>query len=169
MTKANGRSRSTQQRKFNRSRFQWLAEIVGDPKLPAFVFKVAYFLADKFNRQKGGLAWPSLQTIADAVALSKSSVFDAIELLKSHGYLEVESGKQGRGHSNHYQMGAGKGRSTELLKGRYTERKGRPTELNLLSIQPTEGFRASGRRERDACFAGSFFPGGRLRGRRRNS
>jgi hypothetical protein len=95
----------------------------------------------KFQPLSGRHPWPSVRTISEAVGLSKSVVLDAVRLLQDHGHLEIEAGRQGRGHSNRYFMvpkgrpadlsdTAAKGRIAEI-KGRKTPGKGRPTGLNL--------------------------------------
>jgi hypothetical protein len=128
-------------KEFNRRRFIWLDQVMADRELTASVFKVAYNLGQRFNEREGGAAWPSVRTISETVGLSKSVVLDAVRLLQDRGHLEIQAGRQGRGHSNRYMMllkgrqddlsdAAAKGRIAKI-KGRKTPGKGRPTGLNL--------------------------------------
>jgi hypothetical protein len=128
-------------KEFNRSRFIWLDQVMADHTLPPSVFKVAYYLNQRFNEGEGGAAWPSFHTIANVVGLSKSVVHAAVRQLQENGHLAIEAGRQGRGHSNRYLMVV-KVRQADLLepaekvrnpgiKVRKPNLKGRPTELTL--------------------------------------
>jgi len=139
---------------YTKDRFDWLDQVGADPKLPASAFKVAYAIATKLWRTKGTVtlvtpentasdkvreAWIGTRDIADKIAMSRFTVMTMAGRLEAQGHLEVDPGKQGRGHSNHYrlvQKGAPanlldsvKGAHTSLLAGAQAEIKGAPTNL----------------------------------------
>ena len=84
--------------------FGWLHQVNADAKLPLSAVKVAIRLSSDFNEGKGGMAWPSCSTIADAIGLSEHAVIRAVRALEARGHLRIKWGKQGRGHSNQYWM-----------------------------------------------------------------
>jgi hypothetical protein len=148
---------TTTPKQFAKQRFAWLDAIKAARQRPASVFLVAYDLGQRFNRLEGGRAWPGIRTIAESVGLSNPVVIHAIRWLKDHGFLEVEPGRQGRGHSNAYTMIL-KGRPADLFvtpekvgkKGRKVDGKGRPAEQN--SSTTSGEAKASPRgREIDVC------------------
>lgn len=65
-----------------------LEQIYKDNALPHRAKVVYIYLHDRANRD--GQSWPSLQTIAKDLALSKSTIKRAIADLKAAGYLETK-------------------------------------------------------------------------------
>jgi len=93
---------------FADARDAWLFRALAHDKLLASEKAVAAYLALRFNREAGGVAWPSLQTIAHDVHIARSTAAKAIDNLKAHGFIEVKSGGGRRspreGISNRYRM-----------------------------------------------------------------
>jgi len=81
-------------------REEWQRKLVLHRNVPASVLKVALAISWHFNRYKGGLAWPSIRTLSRLTNQAVSTVSWAVRWLKSHGYLEVQTGKTGL--SNRY-------------------------------------------------------------------
>ncbi|MET4016055.1 helix-turn-helix domain-containing protein [Bradyrhizobium sp. S3.2.12] len=149
----------TNRRRETRNLFVWLDQIRGDPDLSPVAFKVAYEIGQHFNARHGGAAWPSSLTIAANVGVGKATVIRAVRQLRERGYLNIDPGKAGRGHSNQYFMGMPKGASPHLkpaartragagsrnakkrsisepfrepIKGPFETQKGPPVDLNYL-------------------------------------
>ena len=114
---------------YTKDRFEWIDQVVADPKLPASASKVAYVIATSLWRNKGTVtlvtpeitasdkvreAWIGTRDIADKIAMSRFTVMTMVHRLEENGHLEVDPGKQGRGHSNHYRL-VRKGAHTSLL------------------------------------------------------
>jgi biotin operon repressor len=93
---------------FADARDAWLFRVLAHDKLLASEKAVAAYLALRFNREAGGVAWPSLEKIAHDVHISRSTAAKAIDSLKAHGFIEVKSGGGRRspheGISNRYRM-----------------------------------------------------------------
>jgi biotin operon repressor len=93
---------------FADARDAWLFRVLAHDKLIASEKAVAAYLALRFNREAGGVAWPSLEKIAHDVHISRSTAAKAIDSLKAHGFIEVKSGGGRRspheGISNRYRM-----------------------------------------------------------------
>jgi hypothetical protein len=128
---------------YTKDRFEWLDQVVADPKLPASASKVAYAIATSLWRQKGTVtlvtpetaasdrvreAWIGTREIADEIAMSRFTVMTMVDRLKERGHLEVDPGKQGRGHANHYRL-VRKGAPANLLEGKQAKLKGAHTSL----------------------------------------
>jgi hypothetical protein len=125
-------------------RFLWLDQVAADPGMPASAFKVAYAIATSLWRSKGTVtlvtpdvtdddevreAWIGTRDLADKIAMSRFTVMATVSRLEERGHLEVDPGKRGRGHSNHYRLVA-KGALANPLKGRKAKSKGAPTHLS---------------------------------------
>jgi hypothetical protein len=93
---------------FADARDAWLFRALAHDKLLASEKAVAAYLALRFNREAGGVAWPSLETIAHDVHIARSTAAKAIDKLRAHGFIEVKSGGGRRspreGISNRYRM-----------------------------------------------------------------
>ena len=82
-------------------RLIWLKKVAADNgKLPSAAMPVAIWLTDFFNHSTG-LAWPSHDRLAKALALSRSSIERAIRALRARGHLQVAPS---RGKTNTYAM-----------------------------------------------------------------
>ncbi|WP_342711430.1 hypothetical protein AAFG13_06055 [Bradyrhizobium sp. B124] len=104
---------------YTKERFEWIDQVVADPELPASATKVAYVIATSLWRNKGSItlvspevtaldnvreAWIGTREIAEKIAMSRFTVMTVVNQLQERGHLEVDRGKQGRGHSNHYRL-----------------------------------------------------------------
>jgi hypothetical protein len=85
---------------FNRQKMQWLNAISLECEINSTSFRVAYLIADHFNRV-AGFAWPSLARLAERICLSNKSVYRAVRKLEREGWLEVDRKRE---RSNHYRM-----------------------------------------------------------------
>lgn len=132
---------------YTKDRFDWLDQVVADPNLPASASKVAYAIATNLWRRKGTKtlvtpettasdrvreAWIGTRDIADKIAMSRFTVMTMVRRLKDCGHLEVDPGKQGRGHANHYRL-VRKGAHTSLLEGAEAKPKG--ARVNLFDAE----------------------------------
>ena len=135
---------------YTKDRFGWLDQVAADRDLPASAFKVAYAIATSLWRNKGTVtlvspeagiaddireAWIGTREIADKIAMSRFTVMTMVDRLKERGHLEVDPGKQGRGHANHYRL-VRKGAPGNLLEGKQAKLKGAHT--SLLKAAPAE-------------------------------
>jgi len=87
-------------KKFYRQKMQWLNAISLECEINSTSFRVAYLIADHFNRV-AGFAWPSLARLAERICLSNKSVYRAVRKLEREGWLEVDRKRE---RSNHYRM-----------------------------------------------------------------
>jgi DNA-binding transcriptional MocR family regulator len=78
---------------------RWLGMVARDPALNSSAVRVAVLLWDRFNIERGG-AWPSIDTMAEEIAMDRSTVIRALHQLEARGWITVERG--GRGKSNFY-------------------------------------------------------------------
>ena len=115
MSKANGKSSghrwdASQRDQTRRSQFlitpaqkdAWIRQVLKDPNLPASASKVAMVIALHVNRNTGD-AWPSIPTIAAAIAMSRRTVLDMLNRLERRNHLGIDRGG-GRHVVNHYRM-----------------------------------------------------------------
>jgi hypothetical protein len=121
---------------FTRNVFAWLRQVKNDHRLPPSAALLALQLIEHFNQRLGGTAWASCEHLAAAIGMSKATAVSLLHKLEDRGHLNVEWGKQGRGHSNRYWMVL-KGQQTDLFetkkgqtKGQSAVRKGQTTDLN---------------------------------------
>src|ERR1700730_13930857 len=77
---------------FADARDAWLFRALAHDKLLNADKAVAAYLALRFNREAGGVAWPSLDTIARDVNIARSVAAKAIQRLKEYGFIRIESG-----------------------------------------------------------------------------
>jgi hypothetical protein len=89
---------------FTRTQFEWLEKVAADPAIPATGFKLAFILSRHFNRKTGD-AWPTQETLANAVGTSDRTIRTLVDLLVRKGHLEVRL--RGWHNPNIYRM-AGK-------------------------------------------------------------
>jgi hypothetical protein len=88
--------------------FGWLNQVKADGGLIASCFKVAYELTqwtngEAFAKDGSLIAWPSLKTIATAIAMSERTVRDMVKRLEARGYLSIKVG-HGPGHPSLYTL-----------------------------------------------------------------
>src|SRR6516165_5684597 len=121
---------------FTRNVFAWLRQVKNDHRLPPSAALLALQLIEHFNQRLGGTAWASCEHLAAAIGMSKATAVSLLHRLEARGHLNVEWGKQGRGHSNRYWMIV-KGQQADLFetkkgqrKGQSAARKGQPADLN---------------------------------------
>ena len=101
---------------FADARDAWLFRALAHDELLASEKAVAAYLALRFNREAGGIAWPSLETIAHDVRIARSTAAKAIDSLRAHGFIEVKSGG-----------------------GRRNPREGIPNKYRMLPSDPPDG------------------------------
>jgi hypothetical protein len=86
-------------KKFDREKFEWLENLAADDALPASAFKVAWVISQHFNYRTRE-SFPGVDTIA----MSPGTVINMGRRLQARGHLEIEPGRQGRGHSHRYRL-----------------------------------------------------------------
>lgn len=91
-----------------RDLFAWLNQVKADGELPASAFKAAFEIGqwvngEEFERSAVLLAWPSLNTIAERIAMCERTVRDMVRRVASRGHLTIETG-HGPGHSSRYTL-----------------------------------------------------------------
>lgn len=97
------------------ARFDWLKSVTTDAEIQHSAVRVAAYLACSHNHTSGQLN-PSVVTITDNTTLSKRAVIYAIKQLIDNGYLDRESGGDGRGNRSNYRLIKG-ANSASLNKG----------------------------------------------------
>jgi hypothetical protein len=115
--------------------FQWLNQIKADRELLPSAFIIAFEIGQHFNRKRGGAAWPSYLTIANAVGLDEATVVRLVRRLHQRGHIKIEPGKRGRGHPNRYFMVVQKparAQVSQKIKPASEPLKPAPTQENLL-------------------------------------
>jgi hypothetical protein len=142
---------------FTRDRFRWLDSLAADPEMTPGDFIVGYAIATTVKRNSGTKVWVSASNdpadivceawlgareIADKIGMSHGTVFARTQKLEKHGYIQIDPGKPGSGHSHHYRLvekgqpadhsGKKKGQSADHSKGQpadHTKRsKGQPAD-----------------------------------------
>jgi hypothetical protein len=88
--------------------FAWLNQVKADGALIASCFKAAYELTqwtngEAFDKDGSLIAWPSLRTIAIAIAMSERTVRDMVKRLEARGHLSIKVG-HGPGHPSLYTL-----------------------------------------------------------------
>ena len=133
---------------FTRDRFRWLdAALPLDTKMPPAAFIVGYAIATALRRDSGNAlfmsasnkpdvvvceAWIGAPDIAAKIGMSKATVFAMVSKLENHGYVQIEPGKRGSGHSNHYRL-IEKGQPADISNSQSTdisEAKGQPADIS---------------------------------------
>ena len=90
------------QSRFAHEKFLWLKRVAGDADLPRAAYRLAIWLSDMFNLDHQGTAWPSHETLAKELGITRRSVVDAIGALVEHEHLASE--RRGQHRSNRYRM-----------------------------------------------------------------
>ena len=132
---------------FTRDRFRWLDARAADTKMPPAAFIVGYAIATALRRDSGNAlfmsasnkpdvvvceAWIGAPDIAAKIGMSKATVFAMVSKLENHGYVQIEPGKRGSGHSNHYRL-IEKGQPADISNSQSTdisEAKGQPADIS---------------------------------------
>jgi hypothetical protein len=109
---------------FTRLLFEWLNQVEGDAELPASAFKIAWRLAQHFDKDMLE-GYPGSEHIAGKTKLGKATVLDMVRRLEARGHIAIDSGRPGRGHPHHYRMTV-KGRPTDLFA---SDEKGQQADL----------------------------------------
>jgi hypothetical protein len=128
---------------FTRLVFAWLDQIEADPDLPASAFKIAYRLAQHFDKDTLE-CFPGIRFIADKTKLGIATVVDMTARLEANGHLAIIPGHSGRGNSHHYRM-IRRGQQADLFD---TDNNVRPTERlraneNVRPAEHSEGEKRS--------------------------
>jgi hypothetical protein len=79
---------------------RWRRAVLGAPELTDGQKVVAMALAEHMNGD-GGSCWPSVETLAGEIALTRRPVQKALAALEELGWIERRIGR-GRGHSSQY-------------------------------------------------------------------
>lgn len=98
-----------------------LHRALADDRLTKADTKVLAILIEATNR---GVAWPSLETIANTARIEKRSVYRSTEKLRKLGYLLIERGGRGARDVNRYIVHLGRWTGESPLKLKPASRKG---------------------------------------------
>lgn len=85
---------------FHRNKMRWLNAIFYDCSVSPMSSRVAFLIADHLN-SVSGVAWPSVERIADRLCISTKTVQRSVKELEKAGWLSVNRSK-GRRQSNRY-------------------------------------------------------------------
>lgn len=77
---------------FTRDLFVWLGQTADDPRLTPAAFKLAWIIGQYINRQTGE-AWPSQQTLAKRLCMTKRAIRTLTRALRETGHLETNDGR----------------------------------------------------------------------------
>jgi hypothetical protein len=84
-------------------REQWHRQLIADADLTVSILKVALAIGFHLNRNRGGWAWPGIQTIAKIAHVDRRTVMRATAWLSDRGHLQVVRTRLGqRNLANHY-------------------------------------------------------------------
>ncbi len=87
---------------FTARKFAWLEAVARDASLRASASRLAIVLSAFFNRESGD-AWPSMDTLADLLGMTRRGVQKLIEALVEAGFLDRDIGG-GRKSTNVYAL-----------------------------------------------------------------
>jgi biotin operon repressor len=129
---------------FTRDRFRWWDTLAADPEMSPGTFIVGYAIATKLQRNSGNRtlvsasndpadvvseAWIGADAIAKKIGMSTGTVFANVKKLEKHGYIQIDPGKPGSGHSHHYRL-VDKGQPADHSKGQSEKKKGQRAEYS---------------------------------------
>jgi hypothetical protein len=129
---------------FTRDRFRWWDTLAADPEMSPGTFIVGYAIATKLQRNSGNRtlvsasndpadvvceAWIGADAIAKKIGMSTGTVFANVKKLEKHGYIQIDPGKPGSGHSHHYRL-VDKGQPADHSKGQSEKKKGQRVEYS---------------------------------------
>lgn len=110
---------TTKRDDYTRDRFRWWDTLAADPEMSPGTFIVGYAIATALQRNSGNKvlvsasnepddvvceAWIGAAEIAEKIGMSAGTVFANVQKLKEHGYIQIDPGKPGSGHSHHYRL-----------------------------------------------------------------
>ena len=160
MTRNGKRLQAHESKAFKRQKFTWLGwvkDFIKAHELPPSAYLYASHTSDKFNEERGGVAWEGCGETAKAIGMNKSSVLRLQHRFVELGLFDVEWGKQGKGHSTRCWMalkGArvhlSKGAKRCAAKGAFEHAKGAPVHMTLsknLSMKTSKEVFHRGERE----------------------
>jgi biotin operon repressor len=87
---------------FVRDMFQWLRQVAADQGLPPLSARVAIVVSQYINR-KTGTAWPTQETLANRLGVSRRAINRNIKALAARGHLNVTA-TRGRHKPNIYRL-----------------------------------------------------------------
>jgi hypothetical protein len=96
------RGRKSKASKFTAEKFRWLEQLACDNRLPPLAARLAILLSAYFNLDYDGAAWPSQETLATKLGVTREWVGKTLGALVAFGYLEAT--RRGRNHTNLYRM-----------------------------------------------------------------
>jgi hypothetical protein len=131
---------------FTRDRFCWLDALAADPEMTPGDFLVGYAIATTVKRNSGTKAlvstsndpgdvvceaWIGAKEIAKRIGMSHGTVFARTENLEQHGYIQIDPGQRGSGHSSHYRL-VEKGQPADISG----KKKGQPADISKKPEKP---------------------------------
>lgn len=87
---------------FTRDLFAWLNRLALDREVSPLAFRLAFVIGQHINRKTGD-AWPSQQTLADAIGATDRTVRTLVDQLAGQGHLVVAPGRGPR-NPNRYRL-----------------------------------------------------------------
>jgi hypothetical protein len=129
---------------FTRDRFRWWDTLAADPEMSPGTFIVGYAIATKLQRNSGNKtlvsasndpadvvceAWIGADAIAEKIGMSTGTVFANVKKLEQHGYIQIDPGKPGSGHSHHYRL-VEKGQPADHSKRQSKKKKGQRADYS---------------------------------------
>jgi len=82
-------------KEFKKAKNEYIEALFIDPHLPGIDRRVVGVLAMKFYNQEKGFAWPSVKTLAELLAVDRTTIQRSIHRLVETGWLAVEKGGKG--------------------------------------------------------------------------
>lgn len=122
--------------------FEWLNQVESDAELPASAFKIAWRLAQHFDKDTLE-CFPGIRHIADKTKLGKATVADMAARLQAKGHLAIIPGQSGRGNSHRYRMLI-KGEQSDLFDTNNNVRSAEHLLANE-NVRPAGHFDAAGK------------------------
>ncbi len=101
------------EKEFRRAKMEWFGALARDPSVwrkGRAHLPVAWQIAEHLNRQKS-YAWPKMETIANIIGSSKTSVVDALKFLRAECWLFAEVSRK---RGNRYALNLAKVQPTGL-------------------------------------------------------
>ena len=89
-------------------RWDFETAIQADRKLNFAAVKAAHVLLDLYNHHDG-CAWPSAETIAEKIGVTRSTASEAVNKLAKRGWFKIEAVRKGnrQGSNPSYSLGRG--------------------------------------------------------------
>jgi hypothetical protein len=122
-------------KQFTKQTFAFLHQVNENRRLLAIDLKVAVTLTRYFNeKDNGGRAYPSCDTIAKHAGVSEHTVLRSVDRLEADGHLRIVWGRPGRSHPNQYWMIV-KPAPTQVLDPIVSDKKPAPVKIKPAPVQ----------------------------------